>query len=146
EDLFGQTDQDTLQIAAHNAFHYLGDRYDIEIAPLIFNLAASGDVKPSDMERAKKLIEKEDLTYVGAAVFESLRPPRQLVSQTDLEAYYPLTPFAGVIDEWVEEGWGYADIARKINMPTFALSLNVKTPEESSLGDEWRNFDENMIK
>jgi zinc transport system substrate-binding protein len=143
-EIFDDPPRRVAQLAAHNAFQYLGVTYDIEMRPLVVNLAASGDVKPSDITDAKRVIDENDIKYIGAAVFETRQPAQTLLTETDVEAYFPVTPYAGVREEWVEEGWGYEEIAYNINMPTLDVVLGNKTPEEAGpdgWADEWRNFE-----
>jgi len=133
-----------VQLAAHNAFQYIGLRYGVEMRPLVVSLAASGDVKPSDIAEAKRVIEDNDIRYIGNGVFESRRPAKQLVAETPVEAYFPVTPYAGVREEWVEEDWGYEEIAYNVNMPTFEIVLGVRTPAEIEIDgwvETWRNFE-----
>jgi zinc transport system substrate-binding protein len=142
--IFDAAERDVVQLAAHNAFQYVGVRYGIRMRPLVINLAASGDVKPSDITAAKRVIDENDIRYIGAAVFETRRPARQLVSETAVEAYYPVTPYAGVREDWVEMGWGYEEIAYNINMPTFQVVLGNELPEAvgyDGWNEEWRNFE-----
>ncbi|MFC6614071.1 metal ABC transporter substrate-binding protein [Halopenitus salinus] len=142
--IFEAADRDVVQLAAHNAFQYLGVRYGVEMRPLVENLAASGDIKPSDITEAKAVIDENDIRYVAAAVFETRRPARQLLEETSVEAYFPVTPYAGVREDWVEEGWGYEEIAYNINMPTFEVVLGNRTPEEAGpdgWAETWRNFE-----
>nr|WP_176705174.1 metal ABC transporter substrate-binding protein [Halobacterium sp. GN101] len=142
--IFDRADRDVVQLAAHNAFQYLGTAYDIEMRPLVVNLAASGTVKASDIMDAKQTIDDNDITYIGAAVFETRRPAEQLLSETDVEAYYPVTPYAGVREDWVKQGWGYEEIARNINMPTFKLLLGNAAPDDvggAEWNATWRNFE-----
>jgi zinc transport system substrate-binding protein len=132
-----------VQLAAHNAFQYIGLRYDVRMRPLVVNLAASGDVKPSDITEAKRVIEDNDIEYIGAGVFETRRPARQLLAETPVEAYFPVTPYAGVRESWVEQEWGYEEIAYNINMPTFEVVLGNEAPEDAGpdgWAAEWRNF------
>jgi zinc transport system substrate-binding protein len=142
--IFDDPPRRVTQLAAHNAFQYLGVRYDIEMRPLVVNLAASGDVKPSDVTAAKRVIDENDIRYIGAAVFETRRPARQLIAETAVEAYFPVTPYAGVREAWVEQGWGYEEIAYNINMPTFEVVLGVKAPAEAGpdgWAQQWRNYE-----
>jgi zinc transport system substrate-binding protein len=142
--IFDAADRDVVQLAAHNAFQYIGDKYGVRMRPLVANLAASGDIKPSDIADAKRVIEDNDIKYIANGVFESRRPALQLLNETQVEAYFPVTPYAGVREQWVEENWGYEEIAYNINMPTFEVVLGNKTPEEAGpegWGDEWRNFE-----
>jgi zinc transport system substrate-binding protein len=144
QSIFDAAERDVVQLAAHNAFQYIGDKYDVRMRPLVVNLAASGDVKPSDITGAKRVIDENDIRYIGAGVFETRKPARQLVAETSVEAYYPVTPYAGVREDWVEMGWGYEEIAYKINMPTFQVVLGNKPPEEvgyDGWNEEWRNFE-----
>jgi zinc transport system substrate-binding protein len=144
EAIFDAASRDVVQLAAHNAFQYVGERYGVRMRPLVVNLAASGDVKPSDITEAKRVIDENDIRYIGAGVFETLRPAKQLVAETPVEAYFPVTPYAGVREDWVEAGWGYEEIAYNINMPTFEVVLGNEAPEDAGpegWAAEWRNFE-----
>ncbi|WP_435196024.1 metal ABC transporter substrate-binding protein [Natronomonas sp. EA1] len=142
--IFDAADRKVVQLAAHNAFQYIGVRYGVEMRPLVVNLAASGDVKPSDITEAKAVIDEHDIEYIGAGVFETRKPAKQLVAETAVSAYFPVTPYAGVREEWVANDWGYEEIAYNINMPTFEVVLGNKSPEEvggEGWAEQWRNFE-----
>jgi len=145
EAIFDRAERDVVQLAAHNAFQYIGERYGVRMRPLVTNLAASGDVKPADIREATRVIRENDIRYIANGVFESQRPAQQLVRETGVEAYFPVTPYAGVRDEWVAENWGYEEIAYNINMPTFKIVLGTETPEDAAPTDgwveQWRNFE-----
>lgn len=141
ETLFAEAERDVVFLAAHNAFGYLADRYGTTIEPLVVNLAANGDVRHADMQRAHETIAEHDIRHIGAAVFEPIRSARQLLEQTDVEAYYPVTPYAGTAESWAERGWGYFDIAREVNTRTFRILLGVSAPEEERFVDYGRNFE-----
>ncbi|WP_440763979.1 metal ABC transporter substrate-binding protein [Natronorubrum sp. DTA7] len=141
EAIFGEAEREYVFLAAHNAFEYLGQRYGATIQPLVANLAATDDVRTSDRQYAEDMIAEHDIQYIGAAIFENRSWAKQLIDETDAEAYYPVTPYAGTKEEWADQGWGYFDIARNINMPTFEIVLDAASPEETDLGEEWRNFD-----
>ncbi|MFC5277965.1 metal ABC transporter substrate-binding protein [Halorubrum rubrum] len=138
---FEAAERDVVFLAAHNAFGYLADRYGTTIEPLVVNLAADGDVRPADMRRAQETIAANDIRHIGAAVFEPIRPARQLLEQTDVAAYFPVTPYAGTAESWAERGWGYFDIAREVNLPTFRILLGVDDPEDVTFADYGRNFE-----
>ena len=144
EAIFDRADRKVVQLAAHNAFQYVGVRYGVEMRPLVVNLAASGDVKPSDITRAKETIDENDIRFIGNGVFESRRPAKQLLAETQVEAYFPVTPYAGVREDWVAEDWGYEEIAYNVNMPTFEVVLGNERPEDvgpDGWAEEWRNFE-----
>jgi zinc transport system substrate-binding protein len=143
-EIFDRAERRVVQLAAHNAFQYIGARYDVRMRPLVVNLAASGDVKPSDIREAKRVIDENDIRYIGAGVFETRKPAEQLVAETRVEAYFPVTPYAGVREEWVEGDWGYEEIAYNVNMPTFEVVLGNEEPEDvggEGWAETWRNFE-----
>ncbi|RJT07593.1 metal ABC transporter substrate-binding protein [Halococcus sp. IIIV-5B] len=133
-----------VQLAAHNAFQYIAEAYNVEMTPLVTNLAASGDVKPTDITEAKQVISENDIRYIGAAVFETLRPAQQLIAETEAEAYFPVTPYAGVREAWVEQNWGYEEVAYNINIPTFNTVIGNVEPAQAGpdgWAQRWRNFE-----
>jgi len=138
--VFDAAERDVAFLAAHNAFGYVSERYGATIEPLVVNLAASNDVRPADMQRAQDTIAANGIRHIGAAVFEPIRPARQLLEQTDVTAYFPVTPYAGTAESWVERGWGYFDIAREVNLPTFRILLGIDDPEDVTFADYGRNF------
>ncbi|MGM0685261.1 MAG: metal ABC transporter substrate-binding protein [Halobacteriota archaeon] len=139
--VFDAAERDVAFLAAHNAFAYVSERYGATVEPLVVNLAASNDVRPADMQRAQDTIAANGIEHIGAAVFEPIRPAKQLLDQTDVEAYYPVTPYAGTAESWVERGWGYFEIAREVNLPTFRILLGVEDPEDVTFADYGRNFE-----
>jgi zinc transport system substrate-binding protein len=145
EAIFDRSERDVVQLAAHNAFQYLGVRYGVRMRPLVTSLAASGDVKPADIREATRVIRENDIRYIANGVFESQRPAQQLVRETDVEAYFPVTPYAGVREAWVAQNWGYEEIADNINMPTLDIVLGNETPEDAAPSaawlEQWRNFE-----
>ncbi|MCU4798860.1 metal ABC transporter substrate-binding protein [Halobacteria archaeon HArc-gm2] len=144
QSIFDRAERDVVQLAAHNAFQYIGVRYGVRMRPLVVNLAASGDVKPSDITEAKQVIADNDIRYVGAGVFETRKPAKQLIAETAVESYFPVTPYAGVREEWVEEEWGYEEIAYNVNMPTFEVVLGNESPKDvgpDGWAEQWRNFE-----
>ncbi|MDZ5810115.1 metal ABC transporter substrate-binding protein [Halorubrum sp. AD140] len=140
-EVFDAAERDVAFLAAHNAFAYVSERYGATIEPLVVNLAADGDVRPADVRRAQETIADNDIRHIGAAVFEPIRPAKQLLEQTDVEAYFPVTPYAGTAESWVERGWGYFEIAREVNLPTFRILLGVEDPDDVTFADYGRNFE-----
>ena len=142
--IFDAAERDVVQLAAHNAFQYIGARYGVRMRPLVTNLAASGDVAPDDIVNAKEVIDENGIRYIANGVFEARRPAVQLMEETDVEAYFPVTPYAGVREDWVENDWGYEEIAVNINMPTFKVVLGNEPPEAvggDGWAEEWTNFE-----
>jgi len=127
EDIESTVDEastDTILVAGHDSFRYLGDRYDVDVAALT---NVSPDDRPStrDIERAQTVIDDHDLRYVCADPLESQEAAEQLVAETDAEAVLPLTAMPGLTDEWEAEEWGYVEVMEQVNLPTLERALGV---------------------
>ena len=140
-----RADRDGGQLAAHNGFQYSGVGYGVRMRARVTSLAAGGDGRPADIRDAARVIRENDIRYIANGVFESQRPAQQLLRETGVEAYFPVTPYAGVREEWVAENWGYEEIADNVNMPTFEIVLGNESPADAAPSAEWlgqwRNFE-----
>jgi len=108
---------DTLLVAGHDSFSYLGDRYGVHVEALT-NVSPDDRPTTQDIEHAQDIIAEHDLQYVCADPLESQRAAEQLVAETDAEAVLPLTAIPGLTDEWAENDWGYVEIMENVNIPT----------------------------
>ncbi len=114
--------RDTVLVAGHNSFRYLGRHYDIRVEALT-GLAPDAQPSPRDVARAQAVIEEHDVEYVLAPVFESDRAARQLVDETDATGVLPLTPVPSITEEWQEQGWGFIEILEQVNLPSLERAL-----------------------
>jgi zinc transport system substrate-binding protein len=114
--------RDVVLVAGHDAFQYLGDRYDVGLNALS---GLSPDDRPTvrDVERAQEIIESHDLRYICADPLESQQAAEQLVEETSAEEVLPLTALPGLKEEWKAEGWGYVEVMEEVNLPTLERAL-----------------------
>jgi zinc transport system substrate-binding protein len=124
ERLAGRT-RDTVLVAGHNSFRYLGDRYGFDVAALT-GVAPDDEPTPQDVRRAQRIIDEHDVEYVLAPVFESDRAAQQLVAETSARDALPLTPVPTLTDEWADEGWGFVDVMERVNLPSLAAALGAE--------------------
>jgi len=117
--------KDVVFVAGHNAFQYLGQRYDFEVRTLT-GLSPDDQPTPRDIERAQEIIAEHDLQYVCADPLESQTAANQLVAETDATEVLPLTPIPGQTQEWADEGWGYIEIMENINLETLKQALDAE--------------------
>jgi len=117
--------KDVVFVAGHNAYQYLGNRYDFEIQTLT-GLSPDDQPTPRDIERAQQIIEEHDLEYVCADPLESQRAANQLVEETDATEVLPLTAIPGQTQEWADNDWGYVDVMEKVNLETLTKALNAE--------------------
>lgn len=114
--------RDTVVVAGHDSFAYLGDRYDFSVEALT---GLSPDEQPTsrDVERAREHLADHDAEYVLADPLESGQAADQLAEETGVSVL-PLTPIPGVTEEWEANGWGYVEIMREVNLPTLRRALD----------------------
>ncbi len=109
----------------HDAFQYLGQRYGVEIHALS-GISPDANPSPADVRRAQELVGHEGITHVLAPAFESDRAARQLVEDTAAEAVLPVTSFAGLKREWVDNGWGYREVMERVNLDSLVTALGTE--------------------
>lgn len=117
--------RDTILVAGHDSFRYLGDRYGVRIESLT-DVSPDDRPTPRDIERARAIIDTHDLQYVCADPLESRRAADQLVAETDVEEVLPLTAMPGLTGEWEDDGWGYVEVVENVNLPTLERALDAQ--------------------
>jgi len=124
EESLSGASQDTILVAGHNAFGYLGARYGFEVVTLT---GVSPDEQPSagDIDHAQRLIEDEGIEYVLSPVFESDTAAKSLVNDTTADGVLPITAFPAFRQEWRDKGWGYVEVMRNVNLPSLEKALEV---------------------
>lgn len=125
ETTVADADVDTVLVAGHDSFGYLGDRYGVEVAALT-GVSPDDRPTPRDIERAQAVVRDHGLRYVCADPLESQRAAEQLVAETDAEAVLPLTAMPGRTTEWAADGWGYVEVMSEVNLPTLARALEAR--------------------
>jgi len=103
--------KDTVLVAGHNAFAYLGDRYGFRVETLT-GISPDAQPSPRDIQRAQELIDEEGIEYGLSPVFESDRAARSLVA--------PIVPVKHVVP--VARAFSFAAIRARAS--PFALFLN----------------------
>lgn len=111
-------------VAGHDAFGYLGARYDFRVHSLT-GLAPDDQPTPRDVSEAQAIIDEHDIEYVLAPQLESKRAATQLVAETSAKGVLDVTPLPGTSGAWEENGWGYVEIMANVNLPSFGRALGV---------------------
>jgi zinc transport system substrate-binding protein len=122
EETLADRSRDVVLVAGHNAFQYLGHRYDFEVHALT-GIAPDATPSPKAIREAQQVIEEHGVEHVLAPVFESDRAAQQLVEETDATDVLQVTPIPTIKPEWDEKGWGYLDVMREVNLDSLATAL-----------------------
>ena len=115
--------KDTILVAGHDSFQYLGDRYGVNVESLT-NVSPDDRPTPRDIERAQSVIQTHDLEYICADPLESQQAADQLVAETGATEVLPLTAMPGLTDEWENNEWGYLEVMENVNLPTLERTLD----------------------
>ncbi|MDZ7689297.1 MAG: metal ABC transporter substrate-binding protein [Halobacteriales archaeon] len=122
ESSLSSASKDTVLVAGHDAFAYLGARYGFRVETLT-GVSPDQQPSPQDIRRAQDLIDEEGIEYVLAPVFESDRAARSLVNDTTATEVLPITAFAGFSQDWLDDGWGYVEVMRNVNLSSLEKAL-----------------------
>jgi zinc transport system substrate-binding protein len=125
EERLADRTRDTILVAGHNSFRYLGDRYDFRVEALK-GLSPDAPPTPQDVRRAQAVVAEHDVEYVLAPVFESDRAARQLVEETSATEVLPLTPVPSLTETWRDEGWGFVEVMEEVNLPSLVRALGAE--------------------
>ena len=114
---------ETVLVAGHDSFSYVGDRYGVTVRALT---GLSPDDQPTtrDIQQAREIVAEHDLQYICADPLESQQAAEQLVAETDAEAVLPLTAMPGLTETWASNDWGYVEVMENVNLPTLERALD----------------------
>lgn len=122
ESSLSSASKETVLVAGHDAFTYLGARYGFHIETLT-GIAPDEQPSPRDIQRAQDLIDSEGIEYVLSPVFESDRAAESLVNDTTAKEVLPITAFASFSQDWLDEDWGYVEVMRNVNLSSLERAL-----------------------
>lgn len=122
ESTLSDASKDTVLVAGHNAFAYLGARYGFRVETLT-GIAPDEQPNPQDIQNAQNLVDDEGIQYVLSPVFESDTAAESLVSDTTAEGTLPITAFASFSEDWIDQDWGYVEVMRNVNLSSLERAL-----------------------
>jgi zinc transport system substrate-binding protein len=115
--------QQTILVAGHDSFQYLGDRYGVRVEALT-GIAPDAMPTPRDIERAQQVIATHGVSHICADPLEPQQAAEQLVAETDAVGVVELTAIPGLQQSWADAGWDYLDIMREVNIPALRTALD----------------------
>jgi zinc transport system substrate-binding protein len=113
----------TILVAGHDSFQYLGDRYGVRVEALT-GIAPDAMPTPRDIERAQQVIATHGVSHICADPLEPQQAAEQLVAETDAVGVVELTAIPGLQQSWADAGWDYLDIMREVNIPALRTALD----------------------
>lgn len=116
---------DTLVVAGHNSYRYLGERYDIDILSPV-GIAPEAEPTFRDLEAIVEIVESKDIEHVLYEASEGDALARQLEREADsVEAIHMITTTASMRRDWHDRGMGYVELMHGVNLPAIETALGV---------------------
>lgn len=114
--------RDVVVLAAHDSFRYLADRYGFQIVtPATISPEASPS--PDDIARTLAVIDEHDVDIILYDAFEADDLAQTLLKHSDAEDIRQVTSAEATTAGWLDDGWGYIEQMREINLPAFKAAL-----------------------
>ena len=123
EELVAEAERDVAVLAGHDSFQYLEARYGFELHTPV---GVSPDDRPSPSEIADtvEFVNEHGIDVILYDRFESPQLAEQIEANSDATEVVAITPAEGTTQEWSENGWGYVEQMKEINLPAFEKALN----------------------
>ncbi len=125
EEVVANADHDVAVLAGHDSYQYIGARYGIEFKTPV---GVSPDEEPSTDEIVDLIdvIDAEGIDYVLKDTFEDDNLAKTIVADSHAEEIAELTTLTSTTQEWNDEGWGYVDQMREVNLPALRKALGAE--------------------
>ncbi|WP_121742797.1 metal ABC transporter substrate-binding protein [Natronorubrum halophilum] len=130
EELIAEADRHVAVLAGHDSFTYLEERYGFELHTPI---GVSPQEEPShgDISDTIDLIDEEGIDTILYDAFDAPEgevPPLvdTILGGSDATDAVAVSPAAGTLESWQEEGWGYREQMEEINIPAFREALGTQ--------------------
>jgi zinc transport system substrate-binding protein len=122
---------DTAILAGHDSFTYIERRYGFELQTPV-GVSPNASASRDDIQRLIDTVDENGIDTVLYDPFEATAGeyPRlvdAILEESDAEHAEPLTPVSGTTAEWKENGWGWVEQMRSVNIASLEAALNPST-------------------
>ncbi|MFQ3320913.1 MAG: zinc transport system substrate-binding protein [Natronomonas sp.] len=116
---------DTIVVAGHDSYQYLATRYDFEVHSPV---GVSPNAEPGSAEIADTidLIDNRGIDVVLYDAFASPKLAETIVEESTASETMAISPAEGTKQAWVDDGWGYVEQMKELNLPAFKRALNAE--------------------
>ncbi len=118
-------ERDVVVLAGHDSFQYLADRYDFEIYTPV-GVSPDASPGPNDISEAIDVIDEFDVDVVLTDIFEADDLAETIVEHSDATEILEVSPVEATTEEWLDNGWGYIEQMKEINLPAFKAALGAQ--------------------
>jgi len=125
EELMADATRNTGVLAGHDSFAYVEDRYGFDLHTPV---GVSPEAEPSQTDIADTIefVDDNGIDVILYDQFESPNLANTIVENSSASEVLAVTPAEGTTAEWNEEGWGWLDQMREVNLPAFRKALGAE--------------------
>jgi zinc transport system substrate-binding protein len=132
QDIVDRAELNEIVVGTHDSFQWWNRRYDIDIYSPV-GTSPDDAASPQDVQEIEELIDEFGVEHVLYDVGEPATLAEDLAAETGAEVL-PLSPVETQIDGSpeidpdveMEEGWGYVDHFRELNLPSLETALKAE--------------------
>lgn len=118
-------ERDVVVLAGHDSFQYLADRYNFEIYTPV-GISPDASPGPNDISEAIDVIDEFDVDVVLTDVYEADDLAETIVEHSNATEILDVSPVEATTEEWLDNGWGYIEQMKEINLPAFKAALGAQ--------------------
>lgn len=123
-ELVDDAERNEVVVGSHDSYQWWWDEYDFEIHSPV-GTSPDDEASAADIEAIEAIIEEHDIEYILYDMYEPRTLAESLAEETDTEIL-PLSPIEGTTEEQLEDGWGYLEHQREINLDSLARALDAR--------------------
>lgn len=124
EGLVERAGRSEVVVGSHDSYQWWWDEYDFEIHSPV-GTSPDDEASAGDLERIEALIAEHEIEYILYDMYEPRTLADSLAEETGTEIL-PLSPIEGTTEEQLEDGWGYLEHQREINLDSLARALDAE--------------------
>lgn len=109
-------------VGSHDSYQWWWDEYDFEIHSPV-GTSPDDEASAGDIEEIETLIAEHDIEYILYDMYEPRTLAESLAEETNTEIL-PLSPIEGTTQEQLDDGWGYLEHQREINLDSLSRALD----------------------
>ncbi|WP_178917386.1 metal ABC transporter solute-binding protein, Zn/Mn family [Natronomonas gomsonensis] len=116
---------DTVVVAGHDSYQYLAERYGFEVHSPV---GVSPNAEPGSAEISDTIdvVDDNGIDVILYDTFSSPRLAETIVSESNAEEAVAISSAEGTKGEWLDDGWGYVEQMKELNLPAFKAALKAE--------------------
>jgi len=116
---------DTVVVAGHDSYQYLAARYGFEVHSPV-GVSPNAEPGSAEISETIDIVDDNGIDVVLYDTFSSPRLAETIVSESNAEEAVAISSAEGTKQEWLDDGWGYVEQMKELNLPAFKAALKAE--------------------